>query len=153
MTGPDLPLPPLLLTLVDDGRWPATAEVARRQHLAPLVSAERIAAVADDQDSLYLYPPPFQTVAEDIAILDEAGWTFWPEFGSTHELDPALALIIGDFGLGSDSPILLDYRSTPEPTVLRLAWLDGGTAPAPPATTWVTIAPSFADFAAAIGLA
>jgi hypothetical protein len=33
--------------------------------------------------------------------------------GCLDQIDPALSLCIGDFGLGSDAAIILDYRSRP----------------------------------------
>ena len=62
---------------------------------------------------------------------------------ANHEIDPALTLIIGDFGLGSDAPIALDYRKDlNEPSIIRLQWnLEADNH-------WVEIAPSFAEFVA-----
>ena len=48
---------------------------------------------------------------------------FWIEFGALSEIDPANALIIGDFGLGSDAPITIDSDTRiVDPKVMRLAW-------------------------------
>ena len=64
-----------------------------------------------------------------------------------HEIEPSLTLIIGDFGLGSEAPIALDYRKNIDnPSVIRLHW-------GRPVTRryennhWIEIAPSFAEFA------
>ena len=47
----------------------------------------------------------------------------WERFGALDQIVPEKALIIGDFELGSDSPIILDYsRDASNPPVLRL-WL------------------------------
>jgi hypothetical protein len=57
--------------------------------------------------------------------------------------------MIGDFGLGSDSAIALDYREA-EPSVIYLRWsfVEGRKR-----TDWVRCAATFADFVAALGLA
>jgi len=141
-----LRLPPLLDDLIASGSWPSTPEAALRQNVEPLASVEAIAALAADEEWLSLYPPPFQTVAENTASKG-----FWVEHGGFSQLDPDRALIIGDFGLGSDSPILLDYRAEPEPVVIKLDW--SGVGPSSrSATVWITIARSFEDFARRLGL-
>ena len=61
---------------------------------------------------------------------------------ATHEIDPALTLIIGDFGLGSDAPIALDYRKDlNNPSVICLQWNLNAD------NHWGEIAPNFAEFA------
>jgi hypothetical protein len=46
---------------------------------------------------------------------------FWSKFGALDQISPELSVLIGDFGLGSDSPILLDYRrDVSAPAVIRL---------------------------------
>ncbi|MBZ5715105.1 hypothetical protein [Nannocystis pusilla] len=138
-----LPLPPLLQTLLDSGRWPRTASEALRQNSAPRASQERVRALAPEEDGLYLAPPPFATVRSLMARQP-----FWsdPE-ADPRGIDPDLALVLGDFGLGSDAPILLDYRlDARQPRVLRLrwSWSEGNR--------WIVAAPDFAGFAAALGL-
>jgi hypothetical protein len=62
-------------------------------------------------------------------------------------IDFDLALDIADFGLGSDAPILLDYREdTTNPRVIRLRWQQGTP------NQWVIMAPDFRSFVEALGL-
>jgi hypothetical protein len=35
---------------------------------------------------------------------------FWSRFGALEQISPELSVDLGFFGLGSDSPIVLDYR-------------------------------------------
>ncbi|MFY0540874.1 hypothetical protein [Nannocystis pusilla] len=74
--------------------------------------------------------------------------SFWREpMADLDGIDPDLASILGDFGLGSDAPIVLDYRSGPaRPRVLRLRW-SGREG-----NRWIVAAPDVAAFAAALGL-
>jgi hypothetical protein len=44
-----------------------------------------------------------------VASLIANGHTFWPPFCALEQITPDPSILIGDFGLGSDSPILLDY--------------------------------------------
>ncbi len=153
MSERNLRVPPLLDALVASGRWPATPQASLRQNVEPLVSPERITALAPGEEWLYLYPPPFKSVASHVADHEINGWSFWVESGALHELDPDRALIIGDFGLGSDTPILLDYRQGDDPGVLRLAWPPSVEGDSPPGSiTWVVLADSFEDFATRLGL-
>ena len=53
-----------------------------------------------------------------------------------------------DFGLGADSPILLDYRADPaDPRVIHLEWADRDES-----NDWVVMAPDFASFVDMLGL-
>jgi hypothetical protein len=73
---------------------------------------------------------------------------FWSEFGALDEISPEESLVIADFGMGSDSPILLDYRfNSASPRVLRLRWSDQGRN-----NHWVLCASDFDTFADMLGL-
>jgi len=67
---------------------------------------------------------------------------FWSDpRTATHEITLELTLIIGDFGLGSDAPLALDYRPSPtKPRVIRLRWGNDGNH-------WVQVAETFGQFA------
>jgi hypothetical protein len=131
-----LAIPPRLSSLIETGVWPTT-ESAHSQQLRPSAAAEDVGRLAPGEDSLFLDPPPFRTLASVIAENRQ----FWDEHGALDEIDPELALVIGDFGLGSDAAIVLDYRRRrDEPSVLRLAWTADGNH-------WVEAAPTFEEFA------
>jgi hypothetical protein len=67
---------------------------------------------------------------------------------AADQIDPEKALIIGDFGLGSDSPIILDFaRNASNPPVLRLRWGPDQR------NEWVQGARDFDEFAEMLGLA
>jgi hypothetical protein len=71
-------------------------------------------------------PSPFHTIADEAKGKMLA--LFWSKFGALEMISPKDALIIGDFGLGSDSPIILDYRDgTSDPPVLWLRWANDGS--------------------------
>jgi hypothetical protein len=116
-----------------------------QQEMQPMIPAERVRRFAAEESLICLQPPPFRTITEE--------WTrggagdFWERFGALAQLEPDKALIIGDFGLGSDSPIILDYSADPSnPPVLRLRWVTG--AP----NEWVRGAKDFDEFAEILGL-
>jgi hypothetical protein len=98
---------------------------------------------------LFLCPPPFATIAERVAT-GEASWML--PWCAPRELDHARAINIADFGFGSDSPIVLDYReSTDEPSVRYLRWVDvTGARPGHPsfgsANEWALLAATFEEF-------
>jgi hypothetical protein len=124
----NLPLPKRLLKLIEAGRWPRTHEEELHQNIFSLVSKERIQSFAPEENQIYLVRPPFSTVATRMGHGDK----FWAEFGAVGQIEPELSVLIGDFGLGSDSPILLDYRhdtSIPQVIRLKLNPLHGETVP------------------------
>ena len=143
--------PALLEELLAAGRWPQTVEEQLRQNLSqPLVPAERVRKLAPEESEVFLLAPPFRTV-RDYASSDSRRYlaSFWSDpMAAPTEIDFDLALDIGDFGPGTDAPILLDYRENPKaPRVIRLQWSlgEGGNH-------WVTMAPDFETFVRELGL-
>jgi hypothetical protein len=143
-----LPIPNRLLRLLSSGRWPRPHAEALKQNVNSLVAKERIQSFAPKEDTIFLYPPPFRTVATDIASRQKRGRDrFWSTDAALDDISPELSLIIGDLGLGSDAPILLDYRhGGSNPPVIRLEWRK------PTANVWVRCAGSFEEFADMLGL-
>ncbi|HZD31967.1 MAG TPA: hypothetical protein VE779_09935 [Candidatus Angelobacter sp.] len=134
-----LPLPQRLLALIDSGFWSRTADDAMRQNSYSVVSAERIHLFAPEENRIILYPPPFRTISEEMGGEMKG---YWSEWGALEEISPDLAVPIGDFGLGSDTAVVLDYRSDRgNPSVIRLLWRQP-----PQPNTWVRCADSFDEF-------
>jgi hypothetical protein len=153
----DLSLPKRLLKLIETGRWPKTQAEELHQNIHSLVSKERIQSFAPEQDRIYFVRPPFSTVATRMGHEDK----FWTRFGALEQIAPELSVFIGDFGLGSDSPILLDYRhdiSSPAVIRLKLNPLLGETMPNGGkkvlgwANAWLRCADTFEAFADLLGL-
>jgi hypothetical protein len=139
-----LTVPRLLEELVDAGRWPRNVDEARAQNIKPLVAPELVRRLAPEESNLYLLPPPFHTVREHSQ--ENQFWS-WPTT-DPDGIDFDLALDIGDFGLGSDAPILLDYREdATNPRVIRLRWSPDGSP-----NRWVAMAPDFRTFVDVLGL-
>lgn len=133
-----LPLPQALTDLINNGFWPTTEQASLAQNLKCLVSPDKIRAFAPEEEWICFYRPPFGT--EEQYMKNNPSWDspMW----ATHEIEPSLTLIIGDFGLGSDAPIALDYREDRNnPSVIRLQWNLAE------ANHWVEVALSFAEFA------
>jgi hypothetical protein len=144
----NLELPSLLRSLLASGQWPRTGREAMSQNLHPIIAPDRVKLFAEDESTIYLNAPPFRTVADEATCGSQK---FWEAYGALQQISADRALIIGDFGLGSDAPIILDYREgeliLP---VLRLRWSE--TAPGKPQTKWVKGADSFEKFAQILGL-
>src|SRR4051812_5013724 len=110
-----LKLPPLLERLIEVGKWPRNEDEARPQNLRPLVTIEKIRQIANEESGLYLYPPPFHTEREH----SKSNPFLLDPMNAPSEIDFDLAIPIGDFGLGTDTAIILDYRTDREnPRVL-----------------------------------
>lgn len=147
-------IPERLVAMLAAGRWPSDAQAERHQHLVSAAAPDRIRAVTGDESHLYLYRPPFITVAS--ARAGNPG--FWTgSVGALADLDPQRSVLIADFGMGADAPIALDYRADPvRPSVRRLKWgprvrpEHGG--PMEPANRWVLVASTFDEFVELFGL-
>lgn len=135
----ELPLPRRLAELIAPGAWP---EIAQPTNVWSLVDEERVRLVLPGETRLDLQCPPFHTVSPEIPHSPK----FWRESGAIEEIDPERALIMGDFGLGSDSAIVLDYeRSLASPSVRWLQWGVVGNH-------WLEAAPTFDVLAEALAL-
>jgi len=142
-------LPVGLTRLIDAGVWPGTSGPSmNQQHLKPIVSEDRVRLFAPDESLICLQPPPFHTIADEVN--NGGAGDFWSRFGSLKQIVPGDALVIGDFGLGSDSPVVLDFsRDKVNPPVLRLRWESDGPNTR---TMWVQGARNFDEFAQMLGL-
>lgn len=141
-----LPIPKLLLSLSESGVWPRTEEEVRRQNLEMLVPQSRVQEFAPEESAIFLYP-----IEPWIAVKDQPGWNDSPS-AALHHIDQDKAVVVADFGLGSDTGVVLDYRVAGPPKVLRLLWLDTDST-APTSNRWVELADTFDDFARMLGLA
>ncbi len=123
-SGMDLAIPTLLTDLIAAGVWPADSRSAMRQNLRSLIPPERVRRFAPEEDKIYLQAPPFITVAREVAASSAVVLRdYWERFGALDQIVPEQALILGDFGLGSDAPIVLNFAADPlHPPVFRLRW-------------------------------
>lgn len=139
-------LPEELCRLISTGHWPRSEREANRQNLRdPPVPRSLVKQIVPGETQLYLYWPPFRTVAHRY---NHGEHEFWDEFGAVHEISPERTLLIADFGLGSDAPIVLDYREPGPPLVLRLQWGEP-----PDGNHWVRFFATFDEFARSFKLA
>jgi hypothetical protein len=136
-----LVIPLRLVELAESRRWPSDVEES--------LTGEAVQSVFPDERYVHLESPPFTTIAADIGRF---GSTFWGDaMGAPDEIDSSKAVIIGDFGRGSDAPIVLDYRENDlVPFVRRLKW--NFVAPRMTDNHWVLVASSFDEFAELLGL-
>jgi len=77
----NLPLPKRLLKLIETGRWPRTYEEELHQSLRLLVPKERIYSFAPEVDHIYLFRPPFRSVAQRLNGREGAFWSQWGALG------------------------------------------------------------------------
>jgi len=118
----DLPIPAKLSWLIEKGIWPsADGPSMTAQQLKPLIAPDRVRRFAPQESLICLQPPPFHTIAAEMAGCKTGD--FWERFCRLDQIVPEQALILGDFGLGSDAAIILDFaRDALNPPVLWLRW-------------------------------
>lgn len=83
-----------------------------------------------------------RTVASFVAEVPEL-----TDLWNVQDIDPERCLVIADFGIGSDNPIVLDYAVDPPP--VRTQRFEGWPRTT---VTWFTIADSFDEFVELLGL-
>jgi hypothetical protein len=138
-----LRIPEALCRLVDAGVWPKSEG---HQELNPILGPDAAHVLSPIDDRIILMSPPFHTIADDIV----GGNSWWLDgVSNPNEIDYEAAVIVADFGLGSDSPIILYYGDDDSPVVMYLRWMgDLGDK----RQRWVKTHESFAEFARAVGL-
>lgn len=139
-----LDLPPRLTALIAAGRWPLSKVDADHQNLAPLPCPKDWNE--PDCSGVFLYPPPFRAAAHFTSERD-----FWATYGAPTEIWLDLVVPIGDLGLGSDAPIILDYgfdRAAPRVQVLKWSKDASGRSD----NHWITVARNFDEFCDQLGL-
>jgi hypothetical protein len=158
MTSDEMIVPKELLELIESGKWPGLQQGRKernqaivRQESAPLISRDRVRSFIPDESLIILFPPPFTPLEGKVAKAALDSFRGAPDPANPPgDLDFTRCLDIGDFGLGSDSPIVLDYRlSHDNPPVLRLRWNTEGVRFR---NRWVLIASTFREFAKLLGL-
>jgi hypothetical protein len=141
-----LPIPARMVALLESGLWPRSEQEWLRQNLHPLIPKDRVHLMAPEETAIYRYRPPFATVAKLRASGQEK---FWSTFAAPEGISADLSVVIADFGVGADSPILLDYRENrSSPRVIRLKWQKAQGRP----NVWLPCADSFDQFADMLGL-
>jgi hypothetical protein len=98
----------LIETMIEAGRWPTEREYQL------VASGQTVTSLAPHESEIRLARPPFHTLEED-----NLDW--FERFRHPDEIDFSQALVVGDFGIGSDNPIVLDYSSSP-PAVKALTF-------------------------------
>jgi hypothetical protein len=135
-----LAIPARLVDLFESHRWPSDVEES--------LTGDAVRSVFPDERYIHLESPPFKTIA---AQIERFGSTSWGHQMALDEIDSSKAVIIGDFGRGSDAPIVLDYSEHDlVPCVRRLKWKF--EAPHTTDNHWVLVASSFHEFAELLGL-
>ena len=143
MSAVPLNLPTLLTELLAIGLWPRNAKEAMAQNLRSLVTSERVRIFAPEESKIYLHAPPFHTLEREVERASPPVSKFWMENGALDQISPALCLVLGDFGLGSDAPIILNYEKNRfNPSVFRLRWCQPRGN-----NSWVQCASTFDEFA------
>jgi hypothetical protein len=129
-------LPALLSSMIADGRWATVGDCDERISL-------QVARRWDPHASgIHLHAEPC-SLASDL----QQGRDLF-DLWNTVDVDAERCLVIADFGLGSDNPIVLDFTQDPAP-VRTQRWPEDETS----RPTWITIASTFEDFAIELGLA
>lgn len=122
--------------------WPGRGTRIEEQHLAALVPPALVQRFAPEEHQIFLFPPPFVTVADDA----RRNPVYWRTYGALEQLQhPKDAVLIADFGIGSETLIVVDLHTDPA-RVLRLVW--GSDV-----SRWVEIAPSVETFLPLLGFA
>ena len=143
----DLEIPALLVELIDRGVWPRSAEEVNSQNLQPILGKEAARMLSPDDDRIVLMAPPFHTISDEV----RGGNIFWnKDLTNVGEIDYGKAVIVADFGFGSDSPIILYYAKENQiPVVMCLRWQGNG---ADITHAWIQTHSTFGQFATDVGL-
>jgi hypothetical protein len=114
-----------------------------------------VEAIMPGESEIWLFGPPFRAIDQD-------NLEWFEQFREPGQIDFAKAVIIGDFGPGSDAPIVVDFSTDPaQVKALHITFYPnpgaGRAAGAEGASFrleghWVTLASSLEEFARALSL-
>ena len=151
MTADGWEIPAQLQDLLAAGKWPRDVQQETAQNRRSLVPIEQVHRFAPDERDIYLLRPPFRSVRQLVTSSEKGFWR--SARAAPGEISFEHAVVIGDFGIGSDAPVILDYRLEPRrPSVLRLRYEYLPGAKPTMTSRWVGVARSFDDFADLLGL-
>ncbi|MGB0562837.1 MAG: hypothetical protein ACPGVO_13690, partial [Spirulinaceae cyanobacterium] len=138
----DLKIPSRLIELINDGVCPSTYSDIKKQNLEPLFSEEQVKNINPEMSTIFFESPPFISM-ERLKTINE-NEEFWP-YENVESINLSRALLIGDFGIGSESVLILyyeEYRN--EPSVWMLVWyLESGSTLN---CRWTKVTDSFVEF-------
>ncbi len=103
MKKSELKIPNAILTLAEKGIWP-NEQLSSYQEGCNFIEDEvLVQKIAPDEKYIFFHTlSGFRTMADEIMFDEE----LWHEIGALNHIDVNKCLVIGDFGLGSDSPII-----------------------------------------------
>lgn len=134
-------LPQHLNRLISDGFWPKDASMQNAQYDQCIVEKQRLSEFLDhESETLILYRPPFSTAKE----WQQDGMDFIPKIINTQlEFASDRLIVLGDFGMGSDSFLGLYYQNNTDDShlILREKWGEKGEK-----LGWSVLSNSFNDF-------
>lgn len=141
--------PDELFRLVEAGLWPSAGQ-ANQQNLKRRIAAADVSRLMPGETAICLYPGPWETFAASHermrAKKETYGWFFEVVENSLDQIDPWQTLFVADFGPGSDSAILLDYRDNPvDPAVIGMGWSRDENE-GERAVHWAPMSASFSEF-------
>lgn len=121
-------LPKELRKLIDCKQWPLNSDQLNSQ--SEVFPKEVVQKLFPEEEELFFKTIPFLTVAQ---LLNSREKSYWESpVAKVDQIEPEKTLIIGDFGLGSDTTLALDYRYE-EPKVIKLVYNE----------KWITVAENF----------
>jgi hypothetical protein len=146
-------IPNSLCELINSGVWPDETSLSgsfyQQEFKVPIIKKEALKHFPDFDkycNTIVLYKPPFRTIADNV----QQGNDYWIKgLSNVGQIDYKKAVMIADFGFGSDSVIILYYENTEEPSIMYLKYYleDSSVHHA-----WVKTHNSFDEFAKDIGL-
>ena len=143
-------IPNIIQKLIENEFWPNKNNVDQ-QNIKQLVDFNLIKQIIPEEDNLYFYSPPFVTINRLLKRGD--AFFLMPEVkDSLEQIDVNKTVLIGDFGIGSETELALNYSDSENyPSVIRLKWFydyDNHLRWA----KWVRVSDSFDEFARLAGL-
>jgi hypothetical protein len=135
-----LPLPRELIALMEAGQWKSPGN---RPEVDRLFS---------ENGGLYLYRINRMDSETRALFTPHMQGPMWlgtaDSINPPGDIDPYLAVLVADLGIGYDQPIALDYRvSRDRPQVITLRWSERCDA-----NRWVVVAPDIQSFAEMVQL-
>ncbi|OZG69944.1 hypothetical protein BTA51_28605 [Hahella sp. CCB-MM4] len=141
-------LPPKLLRLISNSWWPMENSDIIEQDVSPHVSKNLVKALMPEEEKVCFYPYPFLTFQKYI----DDGYEFCSlSTENGGNIIPSKVLVIGDFGIGSDALLAVDYSDeNSEPRIIKQMWVETDCVSEP--AHWRVVSDTVEEFFAALEL-
>lgn len=143
-----LQIPKEIDFLLESGIWPRKVSQLQSQVTDPKITEDLVKKISPGHSVIYFDTPPFKTIEQ----LIKDGDVFWMD-EMLSSIDYQRAVLIGDFGIETDTAIILYYEfDETTPIIMKLEWYGEKGSNIIDKARWVKVSDTFKEFCQLLNL-